>query len=85
MAALKDRLKADRVAAMKARDQVAKDTLAMALTAIQLEEVAGDAALVEALGVNMPLVLVVALFKLGRQAILEHIDDIARHPVQFLG
>ena len=44
MAALKDRLKADRVAAMKARDQVAKDTLAMALTAIQLEEVAGDAA-----------------------------------------
>ena len=44
MAELKDRLRSDRVAAMKARDQVAKDTLGMALTAIQLEEVSGDAA-----------------------------------------
>ena len=44
MAILKDRLRADRVAAMKARDVVAKDTLAMALTAIQLEEVSGDVA-----------------------------------------
>lgn len=44
MAGLKDRLKADRVAAMKARDQIAKDTLGMALTAIQLEEVAGEVA-----------------------------------------
>ncbi len=44
MAGLKDRLKADRVAAMKARDQIAKDTLGMALTAVQLEEVAGDTA-----------------------------------------
>ena len=44
MAELKDRLKADRVAAMKARDQLAKDTLGMALTAIQLEEVAGEVA-----------------------------------------
>ncbi|MGB7962183.1 MAG: GatB/YqeY domain-containing protein [Propionicimonas sp.] len=42
MAVLKDRLRADRVAAMKARDVVVKDTLAMALTAIQLEEVSGD-------------------------------------------
>ena len=44
MAELKDRLKADRVAAMKARDELAKNTLGMALTAIQLEEVAGEVA-----------------------------------------
>ncbi|MEA5117300.1 MAG: GatB/YqeY domain-containing protein, partial [Propionicimonas sp.] len=44
MAELKDRLRTDRVAAMKARDEIAKNTLGMALTAIQLEEVAGDVA-----------------------------------------
>ena len=44
MAGLKDRLKADRIVAMKARDEIAKNTLGMALTAIQLEEVAGEAA-----------------------------------------
>lgn len=44
MAALKDRLKADRVVAMKARDTLARDTLGMALTALQLEEVAGEVA-----------------------------------------
>jgi len=44
MAELKDRLRADRVVAMKARDELAKNTLGMALTAIQLEEVAGDVA-----------------------------------------
>ncbi|MEN0070077.1 MAG: GatB/YqeY domain-containing protein [Propionicimonas sp.] len=44
MAELKDRLRADRVVAMKARDELAKNTLGMALTAIQLEEVAGEAA-----------------------------------------
>ena len=44
MAELKDRLRRERGAAMKPRDQVAKDTLGMALTAIQLEEVSGDAA-----------------------------------------
>jgi len=44
MAGLKDRLKADKVAAMKARDQVARLALDMVLTAIQREEVAGDAA-----------------------------------------
>lgn len=44
MAGLKDRLRADRVAAMKARDEIAKSTLGMALTAVQVEEVAGEAA-----------------------------------------
>jgi len=44
MAELKDRLRADRVVAMKARDELAKNTLGMALTAIQLEEVAGEVA-----------------------------------------
>lgn len=44
MAGMKDRLRADRVVAMKARDELAKSTLGMALSAIQLEEVAGDVA-----------------------------------------
>jgi uncharacterized protein YqeY len=44
MAGLKDRLRADRVAAMKARDTLARDTLGMALTALQLEEVSGEVA-----------------------------------------
>lgn len=44
MAGLKDRLRADRDAARKARDELAKDTLGMALTAIQLAEVAGEVA-----------------------------------------
>lgn len=44
MAELKDRLRADRLAAMKARDELAKSTLGMALSAIQLEEVAGEVA-----------------------------------------
>lgn len=44
MAGLKDKLKADRIVAMKARDEIAKNTLGMALTAIQLEEVAGEVA-----------------------------------------
>lgn len=44
MTGLKNQLKADRITAMKARDQITKDTLALALTAIQLEEVAGDVA-----------------------------------------
>jgi len=44
MAGLKDRLKADRIVAMKARDEIAKNTLGMALTAIQVEEVAGEVA-----------------------------------------
>ncbi len=44
MAELKDRLRADRVAAMKARDELAKNTLGMALAAIQVEEVAGEVA-----------------------------------------
>lgn len=44
MAGLKDRLRSDRVTAMKARNELAKNALAMALTAIQLEEVSGDTA-----------------------------------------
>ncbi len=44
MAELKDRLRSDRVAAMKARDELAKNTLGMALSAIQVEEVAGETA-----------------------------------------
>lgn len=44
MAGLKDKLKSDRVAAMKARAELTKSTLGMALSAIQLEEVAGKVA-----------------------------------------
>jgi uncharacterized protein YqeY len=44
MAALKDRIRADLTAAMKARDQVRVRTLRMALTSVTKEEVAGDTA-----------------------------------------
>ena len=44
MAALKDRLKADLVTAMKARDEAAKSNVRMALTAITNEEVSGKEA-----------------------------------------
>lgn len=44
MSALKDQLKADMVAAMKARDDLARSTLRMAISAIQNEEVAGKVA-----------------------------------------
>jgi uncharacterized protein YqeY len=44
MAALKDRLRADLTAAMKARDQVRTRTLRMALTSVTKEEVAGKSA-----------------------------------------
>jgi uncharacterized protein len=44
MAELKERLRADLSAAMRARDQVRLRTLRMALTAITNEEVAGNAA-----------------------------------------
>lgn len=44
MAAIKTRLKADLVQAMKARDEVAKSNIRMALVAIQYEEVAGKTA-----------------------------------------
>lgn len=44
MGALKDRLKADLTAAMKARDEVTTATLRMLLTAVGTEEVAGKAA-----------------------------------------
>ena len=44
MAELKDRLIADRDEARKARDEVVKNTLIMALTAITTEEKAGDVA-----------------------------------------
>ena len=44
MAALKDRLRSDLTAAMKARDEVRVRTLRMALTSVSKEEVAGDAA-----------------------------------------
>ena len=44
MAELKDRLKADLVTAMKARDDAAKSNLRMAIAAIGVEEVAGDTA-----------------------------------------
>ena len=40
---LKERLRADRIAAMKARDELAKNALAMTLTAIQRAEVEGEA------------------------------------------
>ncbi|MBP8918778.1 MAG: GatB/YqeY domain-containing protein [Micropruina sp.] len=44
MAAIKDRLKTDLVAAMKAHDENRKSTVRMALAAIANEEVAGKAA-----------------------------------------
>ena len=44
MAELKDRLRADLTAAMKARDQVRTRTLRMVLTSVTNEEVAGKAA-----------------------------------------
>jgi uncharacterized protein len=44
MAALKDRLRSDLTAAMKARDEVRTRTLRMALTSIAKAEVAGDSA-----------------------------------------
>ena len=44
MAALKDRLREDLTAAMKARDQVRTRTLRMALTSVTKEEVAGESA-----------------------------------------
>jgi uncharacterized protein len=44
MAGLKDRLRADLTASMKARDEVRTRTLRMVLTSVSNEEVAGDAA-----------------------------------------
>jgi uncharacterized protein YqeY len=44
MAALKDRLRTDLTAAMKARDEVRLRTIRMALTSVSKEEVAGDTA-----------------------------------------
>jgi uncharacterized protein YqeY len=44
MAELKDRLRADLTAAMKARDEVRTRTLRMVLTSVATEEVAGKAA-----------------------------------------
>jgi uncharacterized protein len=44
MAAMKDRLRADLTAAMKARDEVRVRTLRMALTSVTKEEVAGKSA-----------------------------------------
>ena len=44
MTALKDRLRADLTAAMKARDEVRTRTLRMALTSVSKEEVAGSSA-----------------------------------------
>lgn len=44
MAALKDRLRSDLTAAMKARDEVTVRTLRMALTSVTKEEVAGTSA-----------------------------------------
>jgi uncharacterized protein YqeY len=44
MAALKDRLRTDLTAAMKARDEVRVRTLRMALTSVTKEEVAGKSA-----------------------------------------
>jgi uncharacterized protein YqeY len=44
MAALKDRLRGDLTAAMKARDEVTVRTLRMALTSVTKEEVAGRSA-----------------------------------------
>lgn len=44
MGAIKDRLRADLTAAMKARDEFAKSTIRMALGAIQYAETSGDIA-----------------------------------------
>jgi uncharacterized protein len=44
MAGLKDRLRADLTAAMKARDEIRTRTLRMALTSVTNEEVAGNTA-----------------------------------------
>src|SRR6185312_12990245 len=44
MAAMKDRLRSDLTAAMKARDEVTLRTLRMALTSVAKEEVAGSTA-----------------------------------------
>ena len=44
MAGLKDRLRADLTASMKARDEVRTRTLRMVLTSVSNEEVAGDSA-----------------------------------------
>lgn len=44
MSALKDRLRADLTASMKARDTLTTATLRMVLTAVQTEEVAGTSA-----------------------------------------
>ena len=44
MAAMKDRLRSDLTAAMKARDEVTVRTLRMALTSVTKEEVAGKSA-----------------------------------------
>ena len=44
MAAMKDRLRDDLTAAMKARDEVRTRTLRMALTSVSREEVAGSSA-----------------------------------------
>lgn len=44
MAAMKDRIRADLTAAMKARDEIRVRTLRMALTSVTKEEVAGDTA-----------------------------------------
>ncbi len=44
MSALKERLRADLTASMKARDELTTATLRMVLTAVQLEEVAGNTA-----------------------------------------
>jgi len=43
MSSLKEQLRADRVAAMKAHDETTKNALAMTLTAIQREETSGAA------------------------------------------
>jgi len=57
---LKDRLRSDLTASMRARDEVRTATIRMALTAIRAEEVAGDTAR------ELPDVEVVAV--LGREA-----------------
>ena len=43
MSTLKEKLRADRVQAMKARDELAKNALGLALTVIQRAEVTGEA------------------------------------------
>jgi uncharacterized protein YqeY len=44
MSALKDRLQSDLTTSMKARDELRKATLRMALTAVRMEEVSGTSA-----------------------------------------